>query len=356
MTIARLYGNSLLQTSLAVVTEGFRSALEKSDALAGVHYLDSPGDPDFEPAMGPGWDAPIGIFVGAISAAHKLALLGRHRHCFIMVTPNSNRLPGDLVKSLGELRKKQPVTFMAPSGWAATTVASYLDQCLTVPHGVSPEYHVREELSRRATETYRNGDFNAIHFSTSDRQRKGTLELLRAWDLVGGKGKLLCVLDHHAYTALMDEMGDEGVRIPPGVRFINRVSATPENLATMLSAAHVLVQPSRGEGFGLLPLQALCAGVPVVATNVTGHSEYMRQAPIGGLVVVPTRPLAPIDDLPGATAPGLKHEDIAGALEYARARYLIIQEKALAEAPDWQKRWSWDAALSSFILNLKALP
>jgi len=34
------------------------------------------------------------------------------------------------------------------------------------------------------------------------------------------------------------------------------------------------VSASRGEGFGLMPLQAISAGVPVVLTNAHGHREF----------------------------------------------------------------------------------
>lgn len=38
--------------------------------------------------------------------------------------------------------------------------------------------------------------------------------------------------------------------------------------------AHCYVQPSRGEGFGLQPLQALCQGIPTIATTDHGHGAY----------------------------------------------------------------------------------
>jgi glycosyltransferase involved in cell wall biosynthesis len=38
--------------------------------------------------------------------------------------------------------------------------------------------------------------------------------------------------------------------------------------------SHVLIYPSNGEGFGLIPFQALSTGMPSIATHLTGCSQY----------------------------------------------------------------------------------
>jgi glycosyltransferase involved in cell wall biosynthesis len=37
---------------------------------------------------------------------------------------------------------------------------------------------------------------------------------------------------------------------------------------------HVFVAPSRGEGFGLMPLQAISLGMPTIVSDSTGHQEF----------------------------------------------------------------------------------
>ncbi len=128
-----------------------------------------------------------------------------------------------------------------------------------------------------------------------------------------------------------------------------------------LCRAHVSVQPSRGEGFGLIPLQALCAGVPIVATTATGHSEYLQlaaempgwRASYSGRVLIRTGPEAPIDDLPGSRAPTVSPVDIANALAEARSRWPLLHAQAQAEAHLWRSNWSWEASLESFVKLLK---
>src|SRR5207253_4244263 len=42
----------------------------------------------------------------------------------------------------------------------------------------------------------------------------------------------------------------------------------------LYAAAHCYLQPSRGEGFGLQPLQALALGRPTILTGAHGHESY----------------------------------------------------------------------------------
>ncbi|MBI3782656.1 MAG: glycosyltransferase [Deltaproteobacteria bacterium] len=91
-----------------------------------------------------------------------------------------------------------------------------------------------------------------------------------------------------------------------------------DDAAALIAAADVLVCPSRSEGFPQVPIEAMAAGVPVVATNVGGVPE----------VVVPGRGgcLVPVED-PAALAAALDallvDRDQARALgEAGRSRLL----------------------------------
>ena len=56
------------------------------------------------------------------------------------------------------------------------------------------------------------------------------------------------------------------------------------DVAGLLSAADILVQPSRWEGFGLAAAEAMAAGLPVVATRVPGLQEVVEDGATGLLV------------------------------------------------------------------------
>jgi glycosyltransferase involved in cell wall biosynthesis len=49
---------------------------------------------------------------------------------------------------------------------------------------------------------------------------------------------------------------------------------SPEDEVGLYSAAHCYLQPSRGEGFGLQPLQAIAQGLPTILTAAHGHDSF----------------------------------------------------------------------------------
>lgn len=364
MTRARLYGRVQGNGSLAVVTEGFRKVLDEAALLAGVCPLDVAEGLEPDPVAGA--SARHGIYTGPLGQVERMFRRGVHEQYWIMVAPNSNRLPPDLVAMLTGLQEKCPrrVHLMAPSGWATDVVNKHFagdeGSCLTVPHGVDTAYY-KVNVSR-AEEMGRGtglGEFRVLHFSTSAQQRKGTLELIQAWKRLEtlwdpSRATLLCVMDRSAQEALMGALFDADLALPSGVRISPRADLTPQAMAQNLAWSHVVCQPSRGEAFGLIPLQALCCGVPVVATDCTGHSEYLGQGGEAmGCEIVETGGLVAIDDLPGAKAPGLDCAEVARALLAARRRWSDLQGEALKYAPDWQRLWSWKEKLGPFVERIR---
>lgn len=51
---------------------------------------------------------------------------------------------------------------------------------------------------------------------------------------------------------------------------------TEKELTDLLSAANCMVYPSRGEGFGITPLEAMATGLPAIVPNAHGISEYFN--------------------------------------------------------------------------------
>lgn len=66
-----------------------------------------------------------------------------------------------------------------------------------------------------------------------------------------------------------------------GVRFLGDIDR--ERCAALYAAAELVVMPSRGEPFGLVALEAMASGTPVLGTRSGGLAEILNDA-IGGLV------------------------------------------------------------------------
>jgi glycosyltransferase involved in cell wall biosynthesis len=100
----------------------------------------------------------------------------------------------------------------------------------------------------------------------------------------------------------------EGPLRPPGLRLLGQ----REDIPALLAAARVFVMPSRSEGQGLAALEALSAGVPVVASAVGGLVEVVGEH---GILVDPGDPAALARGI--ARALGGDHPDLAAGRAWA---------------------------------------
>ena len=88
-------------------------------------------------------------------------------------------------------------------------------------------------------------------------------------------------------------------------------------LSAAYVAADVAVVPSTGgESFGLVALEALAHGVPVVASRIRGYAEWLDGAGAGGLAA-PGDPAALADALRAAVEPARHAHQAARAVEVA---------------------------------------
>jgi glycosyltransferase involved in cell wall biosynthesis len=92
----------------------------------------------------------------------------------------------------------------------------------------------------------------------------------RSWDgtliLAGGSG-----LDEPEI-----DRASERLRLGPLIRKLGYVP--PHHLPTIYRRAHVLVNPSHWEGFGLPPLEAMACRVPAVVSDIPAHREVGADA------------------------------------------------------------------------------
>jgi glycosyltransferase involved in cell wall biosynthesis len=133
---------------------------------------------------------------------------------------------------------------------------------------------------------------------------------------------------------IFDRLKELGVQ--DRVRFTGFVP--DDDLPTLISAASVLVMPSKYEGFGLPVLEAMACGTPVIISNRGSLPEIAGQA---ALVVDPDdaaelgSALARVWRDPGLRA-ALRHKGLARAAEFSWERCaretLVVYKRVLREA------------------------
>lgn len=328
----RLYGISRHNGSFGRVAAGLREGLKELGQLAGFVPIDDIDDDETYA----GATAPVGLFSGPPSLVTAMASHGVHDRPYAILAPNSEWLPEKLIESMVEY-----CTIVAPSHWGAEVVerhtGTYVEPIL---HGVSRRFSARK-LALPA-QRYREGGFHVLHLSSTERQRKGTAELIDGWQracakgLLGSAPELHLIIDAPAGT-FPAAAGDETIRFPWRV-----LNAPAEQMAAIYQRYNLLCQPSRSEGFGLCPLEARASGLPVCVTLCTGHGSHMQNGDLG-VVTIHHGPPGPIDDAthPDSVAPTVDPDEVAAALVECYQRWPALAQQAWRAAADVSSRWSW---------------
>lgn len=178
-------------------------------------------------------------------------------------------------------------------------------------------------------------------FGTSGRTALLTLARLSSSERYKGVDEMLDVMPrlvqrHPSLLYLIAGDGDDRLRleakaaalgVASHVRFLGFVDEADK--ADLYRAADAFVMPGRGEGLGLVYLEALACGTPVVGSAVDGSREALRYGALGELVD-PDRP-----------------EEIIAAVERALAKPRGV--------PDGLAHFAWPSFSARAALALRAL-
>lgn len=141
------------------------------------------------------------------------------------------------------------------------------------------------------------------------------------------------------------------------VRFFSRSADSSSNVA-FLSNIDCFVFPTRGEGFGLPPLEAMATGLPVIATNWSGPEDYMDEEYAYPL----SYSLTPVDLLsrnPNYRYTGYwaepKIEHLQALMRQCYENRRFAEKKGERAAQIVSKRWSWTESARLLIKQVEQL-
>jgi glycosyltransferase involved in cell wall biosynthesis len=159
---------------------------------------------------------------------------------------------------------------------------------------------------------------------------KGVHYLLRSWRRVADRGAELHLYGSvHLPTTLIDEAR----RSVNGGGIVVHGPVSAEELGRAYREASVVVLPSLCDGFGMVILEALASGVPVVTTTNAGGADAIEEG-VSGFVIPPADEDALADVLTWCA----EHP----------ANLLAMRREALRRAG----QWTWTAFRSRFGLTL----
>jgi len=193
-----------------------------------------------------------------------------------------------------------------------------------IPHGFNPEppLETREMIRHKcgaAEET------PVVLYVGRLEQIKGQDLLLEAWPLVQQKiptARLWLVGEGCMRPFL--EQSAKNLQIASSVHFWGQLKT--DQVAGFMAAADLFVLPSRSEAFGIVLLEAMSQGLPVVASNVGGIPDVLP--PRGDAV------LTPPDDVP--------------ALASAIISEIRLRRRPSLANRDWAASFAWDENVLRF--------
>jgi glycosyltransferase involved in cell wall biosynthesis len=158
--------------------------------------------------------------------------------------------------------------------------------------------------------------------------RKNLPVLVRAFDKVASADPAL-----HLVVAGADGWGVEEFRgawsaAQHGNRVVRLGYVSDTQRRDLLAGARALAYPSRYEGFGLVPLEAMAAGIPVVASRAGALPEVLGDAAV----------LVDPDDAGG----------LAAALEHVSADE-TLRADLVRRGREWVARYTWERAGDEFL-------
>jgi len=147
---------------------------------------------------------------------------------------------------------------------------------------VFPAVGADERTAARAALGVRNGRLAAAFVGALGDRRKGFDVLFDAWQALSGD-------DGWDVDLLVAGTGAEAAAWAARARAAGidrtvRVLGFRTDVQTVLAASDVLVHPARYEAYGLGVHEALCRGVPAIATDAAGVTERYPQS-LSGLIV-----------------------------------------------------------------------
>jgi glycosyltransferase involved in cell wall biosynthesis len=213
-----------------------------------------------------------------------------------------------------------------------------------IPHGVSPEWTIFE---RELT-----GKFNFLHVGGDSKRKNAQLVVDAFLELYDGDLDFQLILKYNKYCHA--EVYIDGNLVSannhPQILGIPDVFET-HDLVRLYHKCHCLVYPTSGEGFGMIPLEAMATGMPTIVTNATGCADYAHLGiPISATMVkADWHDHVYNDDTGYWAAPNI--DELLKTMESVVNEYQEIADFALKSARTIHSEWSWGAVADKILLR-----
>jgi hypothetical protein len=265
--------------------------------------------------------APVGFYIGGYPPQVGSWMDDHEVKIGLFITESSQ------IPALWALKASEFDLVAVPSKWARDAyVNAGVKNVAVVHHGLAASYctGARAKLAE--------GPLRLLHIAGARDflDRKGTPQLIEAF-----------------VKTFTPEQATLTIRTPPSPYITELCAPHPH---VVLAATHdtlspaamreylcagwsALVQPSRAEAFGMLPLEARAVGLPVICTHSTGHAEHAH--PTDTVVRTRSPAVIKVNGIPNGLAPRVTPGDIVTAL------HEFVTSPHRAAPANYHLNWSW---------------
>ena len=159
---------------------------------------------------------------------------------------------------------------LVPSRWCAEVFKKAGFEARVVPLGYNDDiYHYKDRYNKReARET-----FNFLHYNAFNI-RKGFPEVFKAFIAEFAKDEPVKMI--FKTTQRREQIPDMFRYLDENYPNIEIITGQlpQKQMQSLMERSDCFVFPSRGEGFGMTPLEAMATGMPAIVPNAHGISEY----------------------------------------------------------------------------------
>lgn len=211
-----------------------------------------------------------------------------------------------------------------------------------IPHGVTDEWTIFE---RELT-----GKFNFIHVGGDSKRKNAQMVVDAFLELFDGNLDFQLILKYNNYCHAEIYLNNSLV---PAINHPQIIGIPDifdiEDLVRLYHKCHCMIYPTSGEGFGLIPLEAMATGLPTILTNATGCTDYAHL----GIPISATMIKADWNDHVYNTDTGLwaapDFDEILTTMETVVNEYDIVADSAVKSARIVHAEWSWPAVADKIL-------
>lgn len=214
-----------------------------------------------------------------------------------------------------------------------------------IPHGISEDFSIVE---RELTST-----FNFIHVGGDSKRKNAQMAVDAFLELYEGNNDFRLILKYDKFC--MAEVYVNGRLLPASMH--PQIVAIPESLSvddlvSLYHKAHCMIYPTMGEGFGMIPFEAISTGLPTIVTNLTGCADFAEY----GIPLDAEYSKATWNDYYFSTDTGEwaspDFDQLVDLMEDVVNEYDEVKKSFVKSAKILHSEWSWDATAAKILERL----